>query len=397
MPWRVRDSMSERMAFVERLLAGERMVEVCREFGVSRKTGYKVWQRYQERGREGLGDRSRRPISSPNRTARGVAEHIVALRERHPTWGPKKLRHRLGELHPGVRWPAVSTVGLILKEHGLVKSRVRRRQASASLWPRQESAHPNEVWCIDFKGQFRLGNRRYCYPLTVSDHCSRYLLGCEALADTKTAPVQAVLEEIFREYGLPERMRSDNGSPFASTGRFGLTRLSVWWKRLGIGLERIEPGHPEQNGRHERMHWTLKQEATRPAGESELQQQEKFDRFRREYNEERPHEALGMQTPAKVYAPSLRRYEPPAEPLSYPLHDFSRPVFQDGNAFFPPLEKRIWVGMALVGEHIGFREIEVGTWIASFMDLDLGYVDQATGKLFELPREFHSPEAHAAE
>jgi len=320
MPWKVSDPVSERMKFITRLLEGERMSDLCGEFGISRKTGCKLRARYASEGLAGLYDRSRRPHRSPRRTPTVVADQVVALRQRYPTWGPKKLRARLEKLHPEVLWPAASTIGVLLKDAGLVDGRKRRRRA----WPtppsqRRESSSANELWSIDFKGQFRMGNSRYCYPLTVSDHFSRYLLGCEALEATKAEPAARALESVFRTHGLPERMRSDNGTPFASTGLGGLTQLSVWLLRLGIELERIEPGHPEQNGRHERIHLTLKQETTRPAGGNLLQQQERFDDFCTRYNQERPHEALQMRTPAAIYQPSARKLPEALEPPTYPF------------------------------------------------------------------------------
>ena len=240
MPWKVSDPVSERLKFISRLLDGERMSDLCGEFGISRKTGYKLLRRYDEKGARGLYDRSRRPNRSPQRTTQDVAARVIGLRKRYATWGPKKLRRRLQDLDPEVRWPAASTIGVLIKDAGLVDGRKRRRRA----WPtppseRCTSTRANELWSIDFKGHFRMGNGRYCYPLTVSDHFSRFLLGCEALECTRVDPAALALEAVFRDYGLPERMRSDNGAPFASTGFCGLTRLSVWLLRLGIQLERV--------------------------------------------------------------------------------------------------------------------------------------------------------------
>ena len=277
MPWKVTEPMNERMRFVVRREAGERMTDLCAEFGISRKTGYKLWSRYQEFGPEGLYDVSRRPRRTPNQTPKDIQQLILALKQRRPSWGAKKLKVVLEQKHPGVKFPALSTINQLLARHGLVKRRKRRRKATYYQGELRQTSAPNEVWGADFKGEFRLGNRRYCYPLTVTDHFSRYLLGCEGLENTKGQPAKAVFEMIFREFGLPDAIRTDNGAPFASTGLAGLTRLSAWWIRLGISLERIEPGHPEQNGRHERMHLTLKQETTRPAADNELQQQERFD------------------------------------------------------------------------------------------------------------------------
>lgn len=384
MPWKESDPVTERVKFVTRLFEGERMADLCREFGISRKTGYKLRKRYEEEGPRGLYDRSRRPLQSPHRTAQVVADRVIALREKHQTWGPKKLRVRLQKLHPEVRWPAASTIGVMLKDAGLVDGRKRRRRA----WPtppseRVDSLAPNELWSIDFKGQFRMGNRRYCYPLTVSDHFTRFLLGCDALDGTQTDPAARALEAVFGAYGLPKRMRSDNGAPFASTGLAGLTRLSVWLVRLGIELERIEPGHPEQNGRHERMHLTLKQDTTRPAGNNALHQQERFDDFRGCYNDERPHEALQMQTPSSLYQPSERKLPEALEPPTYPLHDVDGYVTQAGVIYFE--NSRIYVSKALAGQRVGLRQLESGTWLLSFMQMDLGYVDISTTTVIPLP------------
>lgn len=375
MPWKVRDIVSERMLFMNRLESGERMSDLCRDFGISRKTGYKIRDRYRRFGPEGLFDQSRRPQRSPWRTPEEIQKLVLALRRKQPSWGPKKLKSSLERAHPDLQFPAHSTIGEILKRHGLVKPRRRRsRRAHASTQLRQ-SRSPNEVWCADFKGEFPLRNRRYCYPLTISDHNSRYLLSCEALESTRGQGVRAVFELTFRRYGLPEAIRTDNGSPFASTGLFGLTTLSVWLLRLGIELERIEPGHPEQNGRHERMHLTLKAEATRPAGANLLQQQEKFDRFEEIYNHQRPHEALGMRTPSELYRPSEREYPEILPEVEYPLHDKEREVSSDGRIRVVR-KQPFYLGSALAGERVGLREVEDGRWLISFLQYDLGYYDE---------------------
>lgn len=353
------------------------MTDVCLEFGISRKTGHKIWNRFEAHGFAGLGDASRRPLRSPHRTPRDIVGQVIELRRRYPTWGPKKLRERFLALHPGVHAPAASTIGVIIDDAGLVGGRKRHRRLVASPTSLRRTTEPNQLWCIDFKGHFRLGDRRYCYPLTLSDHFSRFLLLCEALENTRGEGARAALEEGFREYGLPAAIRSDNGAPFASAGRLGLTPLSVWLLRLGIQLERIEPGHPEQNGRHERMHLTLKQETTRPAAANLLQQQERFDDFRNRYNTERPHEALHMLTPASAYVLSPRRYDPESalSPIAYPLHDHATAVFSDGSAYVRPLERRVYVGTAFAGENIGLRELASGTWLVCFLAYELGYLD----------------------
>ncbi len=371
--------MSERLEFVRRLKAGERMTDLCKEFGISRTTGDKYKKRFEQMGAKGLFDQSRRPKSSPNRTPAVIAERVIALRKKRPSWGPKKLKARLEVLEPSVKWPAASTIGEILKDAGLIGRRKRRRRAHPTPNAKLRTTNePNELWCMDFKGKFQMLNAKYCHPLTVTDHWCRAVLGIEALANEKTDPTARALEMVFREYGLPDAMRFDNGTPFASTGILGLTTLSVWLLRLGIQLERIEPGHPEQNGRHERMHLTLKRETTRPPGANLLQQQERFDRFRRIFNEERPHEALGMKTP-KQLKPSRKRLPSQLPELEYPLHDITQVVY--GNGLMPIGSSRIYVGAALSGQPIGLRQVGDNTWLANFMSYELGYIDTEANRL----------------
>jgi transposase InsO family protein len=378
MSWKVSDRMSERMGFVLRLKAGERMTDLCREFGISRKTGYKFWDRYQRYGGAGLFDERRCPIRVPRRTSDEIQELILAAKASHPTWGAKKLREVLGDEHPGIRLPVRSTIDVLLGRHGLVKRRKRRRKTPDYSQQLQSCGAPNELWCADFKGQFQLGNRAWCYPLTISDQFSRYLIGCEGLEDTRGDRARAVFEAVFREQGLPDWMRTDNGAPFASTGLLGLTRLSVWWLRLGIRHERIEPGHPEQNGRHERIHLTLKQETTRPSGKNLLQQQERFDRFREEYNHKRPHEALNMNRPANLYSRSARPYPEILPEPDYPLHDRTLRVRSCGHLNLGQRGLTFFLSYALAGERVGLREVEGDRWLVSFLHLDLGHFDMRT-------------------
>lgn len=360
------------------------MTDLCREFGISRKTGYKLKKRYGEVGAEGLFDQSRKPRRSPNRTPRDIADRIVAHRKRYPTWGPKKLRQSLMTQEPEIRWPAASTIGVLLKDAGLVDGRKRRRRASPTPpTGRVEAREPNELWAIDHKGDFQLKNGTRCYPLTVSDDFSRYFLGCEALASTGMEPAGAAMERVFAEYGLPQRIRSDNGTPFASTGLCGLTQLTVWFMRLGIELERIEPGHPEQNGRHERMHLTLQQDVLRPPADNLLQQQEAFDAYLPVYNKERPHEALGMKVPDAVYVRSERRLPKRLPELEYPLHDASKRVDTYGRIYFRG--RLTYIGAALVGQRLGLRQLDDLTWLVSFMEMDLGYLDRETNRVVQMP------------
>ena len=323
MPWKERSVMDERVRFVGRLLDGEGMSDVCRAFGISRKTGYKIWGRYRQEGLEALTDRSRRPVRYANQLPEQIERLIVESKKDKPHWGARKIRELLVRRLAGdVRLPARSTVHAVLDRHGLVsRARKRRRANKAEGTPLSQAALPNDLWCADFKGEFKTGNGRYCYPLTVTDQVSRYLLACEALESTKETPVIEAFLRLFKEFGLPDAIRSDNGLPFASpNGLYNLSRLSVWWLRLGIAIERIRPGCPYQNGRHERMHRTLKQETARPPGMNILQQQDRFDRFVSEFNEERPHEALDMACPAERYNPSPLPYRGLPE-LDYPFHD----------------------------------------------------------------------------
>jgi len=374
MPWRECSVMEERLRFVARLLDGEGMSDVCRGFGISRKTGYKIWGRYKEEGAYALCDRSRRPVRYANQLPEQVERLIVDCKREKPHWGARKIRELLvRKLAGDVRIPAKSTVHAVLDRHGLVKRARQRRRGKAEGTPLSEAVAPNDLWCADFKGEFKLGNGRYCYPLTVTDQASRYLLLCEALESTKEEPVIKAFVRLFKDRGLPTAIRSDNGLPFASpNGLYNLSKLSVWWLRLGINIERIKPGHPQQNGRHERMHLTLKKETTRPPGMNALQQQDRFDAFVSEFNEERPHEALDMKMPAEVYAPSSRPYAGLPE-VEYPFHDKDILVTACGRICM--MRKKINISTALAGQRLGVKEVDDGIWLVSFMRYDLGYID----------------------
>ena len=308
MPWKESSVMDERLRFVARLLEGETMSDVCQAFGISRKTGYKLLNRYREDGPLALCDRSRRPVRYANQLPEQVERLIIDLKRGKPHWGARKIRELLVRRLAGdVRLPATSTIHAVMDRHGLVRRKARRRRNRAEGTALSAGNNPNDLWGVDFKGEFRMGNRRYCYPLTVTDHASRHVMLCEALESTRALPVIAAFERLFAERGLPGAIRSDNGLPFASpNGLFNLSKLSVWWLRLGIAIERIKPGHPQQNGRHERMHLTLKQETARPPAMNILAQQERFDAFVDEFNSERPHQALDMKRPADVYTASPR-------------------------------------------------------------------------------------------
>jgi len=373
MPWRECSVMEERLRFVARLLDGESMSDVCREFGISRKTGYKIFNRYKSEGAYALCDRSRRPVRYANQLPEQVERLIVELKRDKPHWGARKIRELLvRKLAGDVRIPAKSTVHAVLDRHGLVK-RARARRHKAKGTSLSQAAQPNDLWCADFKGEFRLGNGRHCYPLTVTDQACRYVLACEAHESTKEGPVIEAFVRLFRERGLPAAIRSDNGLPFASpNGLYNLSRLSVWWLRLGIQIERIQPSHPHQNGRHERMHLTLKKETTRPPGMNSLQQQDRFDRFVSEFNAERPHEALEMRCPAEVYTPSSRPYTGLPE-LDYPFHD--RDVLVTACGRICMHRKKINISTVLAGQKLGIKEVDDGIWLVSFLYYDLGYID----------------------
>lgn len=373
MPWKECSVMDQRLRFIAKLLDGEAMSDLCREFAISRKTGYKIFNRYKESGFEALSDRCRRPVRYANQLPPQIESLIVTCKREKPHWGARKIRELLvRRLDQDLRIPAKSTIHAVLHRHGLIKGigRPRHRATGTAL---SAGDAPNDLWCADFKGEFKLGNGRYCYPLTVTDHASRYLLMCEALESTREDTAITAFEQLFRERGLPAAIRSDNGVPFASPNAlFNLSKLSVWWLRLGIAIERIKPGHPQQNGRHERMHLTLKQEATRPAGMNSLQQQARFDDFMREFNTERPHEALAMKTPAQLYPPSPRPYSGLPD-VSYPLHDREIVVTACGRICM--YRKRINLSHVLAGQRVGIKEVDEGIWIVSFMHYDLGYID----------------------
>jgi len=388
MPWKETSRVTARKQFISRLLAGERMTDLCREYGISRKTGYKFKERFERLGQVGLRDDSRRPTRSPGRMAEAVRTEVLRIKSTHPTWGAKKVRDWLLGNKPSIVWPARSTIHTLFEREGLVKTRRRRRRVTPYEEPFSKVEAANDTWCCDYKGQFRLGNTHYCYPLTVTDQFSRYLLACEGFERIRSDDARAVFEVLFGNYGLPAVIRSDNGTPFASRGLLGLSRLSAWWLSLGIIPERIEPGHPQQNGCHERMHRTLKAEATRPAGANLLQQQERFDVFSHVYNHQRPHEALGGRCPKDVYQPSKKRLTA-VKPLDYPLHDDVRTVSSCGHIRL--LKRRnnasVFLSSALAGHRVGMREMEDGRWLLSFAVLDLGIVDTKTMQFSPLGKD----------
>jgi transposase InsO family protein len=386
MPWKESSVMDERLRFIARLVDGEPMTDVCREFGISRKTGYKIFIRYKDHGLAGLTDRSRRPVRYANQLPHQVESLIVSLKRDKPHWGARKIRELLLRRRAGdVRVPATSTIHAVLDRHGLVR-RMGRKRNRASGTPLSAGAAPNDLWCADFKGEFKLGNGHYCYPLTVTDHASRFLLLCEALGSTREDLASTAFAQLFAERGLPQAIRSDNGVPFGSPNAlFNLSKLAVWWLRLGIEIERIKPGKPQQNGRHERMHLTLKHEATRPPGMNSLQQQDRFDAFREEFNTERPHEALAMRRPADLYQPSPRPYDG-LQAITYPFHDRDVLVTACGRICLH--RKKINISTVLAGQRLGIKEADDGIWLVSFMTYDLGYIDLEQRTLQPLDNPF---------
>ena len=380
MPWSETTPMDERLQFVADVLGEiDDTSALCRRRGISRKTGYKWLTRYAAGGAAALAERSHRPHACPHATAPDAVDALCELRRRHPTWGPKKLLAILAQRRPALALPAPSTAAALLKRAGLVLAPRRRRPLGHPGRPSAPMDAPNAIWTADFKGEFKTRDGQYCYPLTVADGASRYLLACRALRSTATAGARPVFEALFREYGLPARIRSDNGVPFATIALGRLSTLSVWWVRLGILPDLIEPGSPQQNGRHERMHRTLKAEATRPPEAHARAQQRRFDRFRTEFNTERPHEALRQVTPASVYTPSPRPYPTRLPPLEYPTHCEVRRVSRNGGIRW----HNHWVNVShvLAEEYVAFDEIDDGIWTVMFGPMVLGRFDERTRRI----------------
>jgi transposase InsO family protein len=379
MGWKETCPVTERMQFLTDVQSGElSFSEACRRRGISRKTGYKLWTRFQHEGAGALTERSRAPLRHPHAVEAAVVAKLIAARQGHPYWGPRNLIDWLERREPGSRWPAPSTVGELLKRAGLVASRRRRRHSAPYSQPFVAADRPNALWSIDFKGQFRLGDQRYCYPLTVSDGFSRYLLLCRGLSSTKGMPVRRWLERAFCQYGLPVAIRSDNGAPFASVGLGGLTRLSAWWVRLGIVPERIAPGCPAQNGRHERMHRTLAEAIERTPAANLAAEQPCLERFRREYNEERSHQSLARRTPAELYRASTRPYPSRLPPIEYPQRYSVRRVCHSGE--FKWNGQFVYVSQVLAGEPVGLEPIGDGQWCVYYGLLPLGTLDARSAR-----------------
>jgi transposase InsO family protein len=354
------------------------MAELSRAFGISRKSAYKWRQRYETWGLEGLKDRSRAPKNHPNAVPTQVIERIIAVRRRHRFWGPRKIVAWLRSNEPGVDWPVVSTAGEILKRHGMVSKR-RRRRLDAFASGLKEPKRPNDQWSADFKGWFCTADGRRCDPLTITDGFSRFLLRCRAVERPNETHTWAAFRSVFREYGLPFAIRTDNGTPFASVGLGRLTRLSAWWVKLGITLERIDPGKPQQNGRHERMHETLKLETARPPRANARAQQRAFEQFWYDYNFERPHEALRDRPPAQLYEPSARAYPERVPELEYPGHFRVRRVRRNGEIKWRG--EFLYVNKALAGEPVGLEPLSDRHWRMVFGPVPLALVDDHTGQM----------------
>lgn len=379
MPWSVSSVREQKLLFVADCLREEAsMTVLCERYGISRETGY-VWKRrFLLEGPGGLEERSRAPLRHGRETPAELVVRLIEARRRWPHWGPKKLLAKLSQEDPQCAWPSASTGSEILRREGLSQPRRRRRRPLTMEQPFGAVGSPNDAWCIDFKGWFRTGDGRRCDPLTVTDAFSRYLLAVHVIEPVGKA-VQARMDELFREHGIPIAIRSDNGPPFASAGAGGLTRLSARWAKMGIRLERIWPGKPQQNGRHERMHGTLKPEACQPPAATAADQQARFDAFRREFNQERPHEALGQRPPAKVYHSSSRPFVEPVGDLEYDPDEQVRRIRSTGEIKWRG--SLLFVSEAIVGETIGIRKRPDGHWLVRFADVALGIIDRSSGQL----------------
>ena len=383
-PWKSTNPEVEQIRFIERWESeGETFLELCRAFGISRKTGYKRVQRFRAWGWDGLGDLSRAPHRHPNQTRREVVERLIVIRQEHPTWGPKKLVAWLRDRDSETHWPAPSTVGDLLDQAGLVRRRKGRRRTAPWSQPFTQAEQPNDLWCIDFKGWFRTGNGVRVDPLTVEDASSRYLLACHGLRQPRGPQVRRVLERAFREYGLPWAIRTDNGPPFASVGLGGLSSLAVWWIKLGILPERIQPGHPEQNGRLERLHRTLKAETARPPQPTWQRQQRAFQDFRASYNQERPHEALHQQPPALHYRPSVRPYPRRVDSPEYESGTTVRRVRTNGEIKWQG--QMVYLSEALCGEPVGLTPQDDRFWTIRYGPLQIGLLDSHANRTLHTP------------
>lgn len=391
--------MEEKLRFIYEYERDEcTMTELCEAFGVARETGYVWLRRYRQSGIAGLVERERAARRHPNQTAGELEQLIVELRQAHMRWGPRKLKRVLERDQPGREWPAASTIGALLKREGLVVGRKKRRHTAPYSEPLAHADQANRVWCADFKGWFRTQDGERIDPLTISDAYSRYLLRCQAVEKTDTARVQAIFEAAFREYGMPIAIRTDNGPPFASTAVAALSRLSVWWIKLGIVPERIESGQPQQNGRHERMHRTLKEEVAMPPAKDRRAQQRELERFRQEYNEVRPHEAIAMQTPAQLYVASPRAYPRQVPEPEYPPTMLVRSVHSHGH-FRWKKRHDVFLSEVLWGERVGLLPIDDRWYRVYFAHLPLASFDSWARRVVPLAKaeSFYRADAGAGD
>ena len=380
MAWKGVTIMDQRIRFISEYLDGHFAVsEICRQFSISRKTGYKWLTRYEKYGALGLEDLSRKPHTCPHETEKGIIKTIKRVRHRHPTWGPKKILALLSRRHPDWDFPAISTTADILKREGLITGKSRRIRRKHPGCPTTVATEPNQIWTADYKGHFKMRNGAYCYPLTVCDMYSRYLLGCDGHRAISLKKTKECFTHLFKEYGLPKRIRTDNGVPFASNAIGRISSLSVWWIRLGIYPELIEPGQPQQNGKHERMHRTLKKEATIPSEKNLKTQQERFNKFKKEYNTLRPHEALGMKTPSELYSKSKREMPKKLGQWEYPQHFRVRRVSRNGGIRWQ--NHRVPVTHTLIEEYIGFEEIDDGIYNVYYCDFLIGRLFEEIGRI----------------
>ena len=383
MAWKEIRPMDQKVQLIGDWLKQEHTIkELSQFYEVSRKTIYKWIDRYEEGGLIALEELTSAPHNHPNATPPEIVDSLIDTKLRHRNWGPKKVVAWLGKHNPETTWPAPSTAGSILKKEGLVKKRQLKRHTPPYTEPFRDCERPNDVWSIDYKGQFRMGDGKLCYPLTISDNFSRYLLACQGLLHPNYEKTQPWLERIFREYGLPMAMRNDNGAPFASVGLGGISLLSVWLIKLWIKPERIAPGHPEQNGRHERMHRSLKEETANPPKANMEEQQEAFDYFTEEYNTERPHEALGMEVPASLYVPSRRIFPKKLPDVEYEARFTVRQVRSNGCIKWKG--GFVYISEALVGEPVGLKQINDSEWVVRFSFYPLGILDERIGKVAPL-------------
>jgi transposase InsO family protein len=393
MPWKERGVMEERFRFIDDWRSGDWTVtELCRHYEVTRGTGYKWLSRYEQGGVDGLRDKSRAPLNHPNELPSEIEDVVIALREKHPSWGAPKIRGRLALDHEEMLLPAESTIGAILKRNGLTVARgAKRPRSRPSTEPLVQASSANEVWSADFKGCFHTGDGERIDPLTITDNYSRFLFRCQSVKAADTAHSKPVFAAAFREFGLPRRIRTDNGAPFGSSGETGLTALSAWWIQLGIVPERIQPGKPQQNGRHERMHRTLKQETALPPAPNRRRQQERFDQFRKEYNEQRPHQALGQKTPASFYSPSPRPFPERLREAEYPGHWKMRRISPAGQMRWNT--GYVFVSHAMGGDAVGLEPLDDQLWRVWFHSYEAGIFEESSLRLRRPKPQLPVPES----